>query len=52
MARGPGDRKAAVATAGLIIVLVVAIVLKFGPPSPAESGLFWTSALGPTRTMC
>jgi hypothetical protein len=29
-----GDRKAAVATAGLVIVLVVAIVLKFGPPSP------------------
>jgi len=29
-----GDRKAAIATAGLIIVLAVAVVLKFGPPSP------------------
>jgi hypothetical protein len=29
-----GDRKAAIATAGLVIVLAVAVVLKFGPPSP------------------
>ena len=30
-----GDRKATVATAGLVIVLAVAVVLKFGPPSPS-----------------
>jgi hypothetical protein len=29
-----GDRKAAIATAGLVIALAVAVVLKFGPPSP------------------
>jgi len=29
-----GDRKAAIATAGLVIAMAVAIVLKFGPPSP------------------
>jgi len=29
-----GDRKAAIATAGLVIVLAVAVILRFGPPSP------------------
>ena len=29
-----GDRKAAFATAGLVIAMAVAIILKFGPPSP------------------
>jgi hypothetical protein len=29
-----GDRKAAIATAGLVIAMAVAVVLKFGPPSP------------------
>jgi len=29
-----GNRKAGIATAGLVIVLAVAVVLKFGPPSP------------------
>ncbi len=31
-----GDRKAAVATTALVIVLAVSVVLKFGPPSPGK----------------
>jgi hypothetical protein len=31
-----GDRKAAIATAGLVIVLAVVVVLKFDPPSPRK----------------
>ena len=29
-----GDRKAAILTAGLVIAMAVAVILKFGPPSP------------------
>ena len=32
-----GDRKAAIATAGLVIVLAVVVVLKFDPPSPRKA---------------